>query len=64
VPAGPGDVHVHDLAVALDGHGDVVGKNAEQLLARRSAANWEFGGTPTEDPQVSCLRLAENPETA
>ena len=33
VPAGPGDVHVHDLAVALDGHGDVVGKNAEQLLA-------------------------------
>jgi len=33
VPAGPGDVHVHDLAFALDGHGDVVGKNAEQLLA-------------------------------
>ena len=33
VAAGPGDVHVHDLAVALDGHGDVVGKNAEQLFA-------------------------------
>ena len=26
----------------------------------RSAANWVFGGTPTEDPQVSGLRLAES----
>ena len=33
VPAGPGDAHVHDLAVALDGHGHVVDEDAEQFLA-------------------------------
>ena len=33
MPAGPGNVHVHDLAVALDRHGDVINKDAQQLLA-------------------------------
>jgi hypothetical protein len=42
VPAGPGDVHVHDLAVPVDGHGDAVDEDAEEFLAvgagsRRSA---------------------------
>ena len=39
---------------------------ARQPLGHREfkICNWEFGGTPTEDPQVSGLRLAENPETA
>src|SRR6266851_4252496 len=42
----------------------VDGDPASGHINLRSAANWVFGGTPTEDPQVSGLRLAENHETA
>jgi hypothetical protein len=50
VPAGPGDVHVHDLAAALDGHGHVLDQDPQQFLAvgrggrRRGPHCREVGG--------------------
>ncbi len=56
-----------DVQALILTHGDTDHIGFAARLHRdnlRSAANWVFGGTPTEDPQVSGLRLAENHETA